>query len=124
MRLTALAALTTCLAAPAWAQGTAPAAKPPAAAAAERYLLHVEAPEVLIHEKPEAAAPVVGRLEQGVEIEADRKSGDWYRVRRASGQEGWVLNAAGATGPTMVVRPFPEDRRIAYEAGAIDPRVL
>ena len=122
MRTLSCAALTACLSIPAWAQEAAPAKPPPPAAAAERYLLHVEVPEVFIHEKPDANSRVVARLEQGVEIEADRKSGDWYRVRRASGEEGWVLNATIATGPVMTVRPFPEGARFAREAGALDPR--
>ena len=129
LRVGTLAVLAACLAGPAWAQGPAPAAPavPPAAAvppvaAAERYLLHVEVPEILIHEKPDSKSLVVGRLEQGVEIEADRKSGDWYRVRRASGEEGWVLNARIATWPVMTVRPFPGDQRIGYDALATDPR--
>jgi len=106
------------------AQAQVPAmAAAPAASAADRYLLQVEVPEVLIYEKPDTASLVVGRLEQGIEVEADRKSGDWYRIKRASGEEGWVLNAAGATGAAMVVRPFPADHRIAYEAASVDPRV-
>jgi hypothetical protein len=95
----------------------------PAASTAERYLLHVEVPEVLIYEKPDATSLVVGRLEQGIEVEADQKTGDWYRIKRVSGEEGWVLNSTVATGAAMVVRPFPADRRIAYEAGSVDPRV-
>ena len=127
LTLGALAVMAACSCGPAWAQASAPATPPPRTAvppqpAAERYLLHVEVPEVSIHEKPDANSRVVARLEQGVEIEADRKSGDWYRVRRASGDEGWVLNATLATGPVMTVRPFPGDGRIAYEAGALDPR--
>jgi hypothetical protein len=107
---------------PVW---TASAAEPAAAVtpAPERYLLHVEVPEIAIYEKPNTAALVVGRLEQGIEIEADRKTGDWYRIKRISGEEGWVLNETRATGPLMVVRPFPEGARIAYEAAATDPRV-
>ncbi len=92
-------------------------------AADVRYLLHVEVPSVLIYDKPSISGLVVGRLEQGVEVEANLKTGEWYRLRRASGEEGWVLNATGATGAAISVRPFPIDRRIAYEAGATDPRV-
>lgn len=76
----------------------------------------------MIYAKPDAAASVVGRLEQGTEVEADRKTGDWYRIKRVSGEEGWVQNVKGAAGDVMVVRPFPEDRRIGYEAGSADPR--
>ena len=165
----ALTALVGYLPGPLCAQVQTPATDPPAAAsvpardpldawllkfapaftgsadASLRYLLHVEVPEVLIYEKPDANALVVGRLEQGIEVEADQKAGDWYRIRRVSGEFGWVLNAplvsgtlipapfarptpgvvesTGATGTLMLVRPFPVDRRIAYEAGAADPRV-
>ena len=125
--LRALAALAICLAGPVWAQGPgAAAAAPPAGAATatERYLLLVEVPEVFIYQKPETDALVVGRLDQGVEVEATARSGDWYRIRRAAGDEGWVLNSKTATGTTLMdVRPFPPDSRIAYEAGATDPRV-
>src|SRR5262245_47218180 len=109
LRGAALAVLAACLSGPVRAQAPAPAAAPPEPAvppqpAAERDLRHVEVPEFSIHEKPDANSRIVARLEQGVEIEADRKSGDWYRVRRASGEEGWVLNATLATGPVMTVR--------------------
>lgn len=87
-----------------------------------RFLLQVEVREVLIYDKPSVSALVVGRLEQGVEVEADLKTGEWFRIKRASGDEGWVLNTLVATGPAIAVRPFPVDRRLAYEAGAADPR--
>lgn len=114
---------------PAFELAQAPAApaaaqpKPAAAAAPERWLLHVEVPELAIYEKPDAASLVVGRLEQGVEAEADRKSGEWYRIKRINAEEGWVLNAPTATGVSMVVQPFPADRRIAYEQAGGDPRI-
>ncbi len=124
MHVLALAALAVFLPAPVCAQAQAPATTDaPARPGAERFLLHVEVPEVLIYEKPDAAASVVGRLEQGIEVAADQKTGDWYRIKRVSGEEGWVLNATLATGAAMVVRPFPADRHIAYEAGSADPRV-
>ena len=87
-----------------------------------RFLLQVEVREVLIYDKPSVSALVVGRLEQGVEVEADLKTGEWFRIKRASGDEGWVLNTLVTTGPAIAVRPFPADRRLAYEAGAADPR--
>jgi hypothetical protein len=125
-RLLALAVLAAGLSGHLYAQApvTAPEDAPAApVTAAVRYLLHVEVPEVAIYQNPDASSLVVGRLEQGIEVEADQKSGNWYRIKRLSGNDGWVLNAAGATGTAMVVRPFPADRRIAYEAGAVDPRV-
>jgi hypothetical protein len=124
MRAMALAVLALGLPAQVCAQVAEPAAAPaPASVAPERYLLHVEVPEVLIYEQPDAAALVVGRLEQGIEVAADEKRGEWYRIKRLTGDDGWVLNAATSTGVAMVVRPFPADLRIAYEAGAPDPRV-
>ncbi len=86
-----------------------------------RFLLQVEVPVVAIYDKPSVNALVIGRLEQGIEIEADLRTGDWYRIKRASGGEGWVLNADVSTGASMAVRPFPADRRIAGAAPA-DPR--
>ena len=91
--------------------------------ATERFLLHVEVPEIPIYETPDASDLVIGWLEQGIEIEADQQSGDWYRIKRSSGEMGWVLNATVATGLAIMVRPFPADRRIAYEAASTDPRV-
>lgn len=121
----ALTALTLCclLSVQLHAQAPTPTDAQAPTAAAERYLLHVEVPEVFIYDKPDATALVIGRLEQGIEVEADQKAGDWYRIKRLSGEAGWVLNATLASGPAMVVRVFPADRRIAYEAGSIDPRV-
>lgn len=104
----------------AWISKFAPAFSSSADA---RYLLHVEVAEVLIYDKPSASALVVGRLEQGIEVEADLKTGNWYRIKRASGEAGWVLNTTVVTGAVISVRPFPADRRIAYEAGAVNPRV-
>ena len=91
--------------------------------ACERYLVHVEGPEVLHYDKPDTTSLVIGRLEQGIEVEADQKTGNWYRIKRVSGEHGWVFNATLASGIAMVVRDFPADRRIAYEAGSRDPRV-
>ncbi len=126
LRALALFALALCVTGELGAQAPAPAANSASArpsASPERFLLHVEVPEILIYENPDATALVVGRLEQGIEIEADQKTGEWYRIKRISGEEGWVLNAPAATGMSMVVRPFPADRRIAYEEAVRDPRV-
>ena len=102
-------------------QETQQSAKPPAA---DRWLLHVEIPELAIYEKPDAQSLVVGQLEQGIEIEADEKSGDWYRIKRLNGEIGWVLNAKTPTNTTaMTVRPFPADRRLAYDVATKDPRI-
>lgn len=89
---------------------------------AERYLIQVQAPEVLIYEKPDATSTVVARLEQGVQLEADRKQGDWYRIRRTGAGAGWILNGPAGTGSALLVRAFPDDRRIDYEATRADPR--
>ena len=98
----------------------------PAAAATtpppERYLVQVLVTSVPLYTSPDAAAPMLARVEQGAQLEADAKRGDWYHVKRADGDEGWVLNAPADGGTTLAVRPFPADRRIAYEAKALDPR--
>lgn len=107
----------------AWLSRHAPAFASPDAATAGRFLLQVEVAVVQIYDMPDSAGLVVGRLEQGVEVEAEVKAGEWYRIKRASGEPGWVFNATTASGTAMAVRPFPADRRIGYEAGAPDPRV-
>src|SRR5664279_2405110 len=114
--LLGLALVAPVLCMPGWLLAQTPAATTVAAtttAATGRYLLHVEVPEVLIYEKPDIAAVIVGLLEQGTELESDLKTGEWYRIKRVSGEEGWVLNATIATGPSIVVGPFPTERRIA-----------
>ncbi len=85
--------------------------------------MQVGVPVVLIYDKPNVTAPVVGRLEQGSEIEAVQKSGDWYRIKRVSGEEGWVYNSTGKSNVAMAVRPFPADRRIGYESDSGNSRV-
>ncbi len=103
----------------AWMSRFAPAFS---SASDARFLLQVEVREVLIYDKPSTGALVIGRLEQGIEVEADLKTGEWFRIKRAVGDEGWVLNSTVATGQALAVRPFPADFRLAYEAGAADPR--
>ena len=102
----------------AWTAKYAPAFS---SAVESRFLLQIEVPVVPIYDKPSLGAVVLGRLEQGTEIEADLKSGDWYRIRRAAGGEGWVLNALAGAGSSFAVRPFPADRRIAGSTST-DPR--
>ena len=102
---------------------SAAAVAKPEASAPERYLLHVEVPEIAIYDQPDIAALVVGRLEQGIELAADQKNGDWYRIKRVSGDYGWVFNATKATGPLMLVKPFPAGRSLDYAAANVDPRV-
>jgi hypothetical protein len=84
----------------------------PAAAVPDRFLLQVLVPEATVHEKPDAESAVVGRVEQGAQLESDMRAGDWYRVRREGAAPAWVLNAATSTGPALSVIPFPADRRI------------
>ena len=67
---------------------TPPPARP--AEAVERFLLQVEVPLVAVYREPRLDALVIGRLEQGVEIAADRRTGDWYRLELAVGGSGWV----------------------------------
>jgi len=78
-------------------------------------LVQVLAPLVEIRDEPVLAAPVVGRIEVGIDLEADARLGEWYRVRRASGISGWVLNSTTPTGPSLAITPFPPGRRLAYE---------
>jgi hypothetical protein len=86
----------------------APEAKP----ATGRFLLQVLAVDVALHEQPDPDSPVIGRVEQGAQLEADRRSGEWYRVRREGAKPAWVLNRTAGTGPALSVIPFPADRRI------------
>src|SRR5688572_21163019 len=87
-----------------------------AAAEAERYLVQVLVPIAPLHEKPDADSPVIGRVEQGAQLEADAKSGEWYRVRRVGAASAWILNAPVASGPSLAIAPFPADRRLGVEA--------
>ena len=100
---------------------TPPPAKP--AEAVERYLLQVDVPLVAVYREPRLDALVIGRLEQGVEIAADRRIGDWYRIELAAGGSGWVLNAGRDGALLLTVRPLLPGQRLAYEAAALDPRV-
>lgn len=93
-----------------------------AAVSLAHYLVQVLVPSLAVYEKPDVTQPVIARIEQGVELDANLKQGDWYRVKRAGGGEAWVLNAATETGFTLGIRPFPKDHRIAYEVGQLDPR--
>ena len=115
----------------------------------ERLLLLVEVPVVLIHERPDVNALVIGRLEQGTEVEGELvletasgarvyplrpsrddiapeipvHTGDWYRIRRASGDEGWIFNGLRDTGPSLAVRRRTPQRRVDFDAADPDPRV-
>ena len=89
-----------------------------------RYLVQVLANEVNLHDGPRASEPVIARAEQGTHFEADARAGDWYRVRRARGGHGWILDAALADGRTIIVSPWPGDVRIDYGAVPPDPEAL
>ena len=124
-RLAALAIMAA-LPGPVYAQAPISVAPPPAvvkveasdATTSERFLLTVEIPEIQMHERPDLNSAVVGRLEQGTQVEANQKSGDWYQIRRASGAFAWVLNTKYPTGAALDQRPFPADSRIATETGS------
>ncbi len=88
----------------------------------QHYLVQVLAPSVAVYEHPDQSLPVIARIEQSVELDADLKQGDWYRVKRFGGGEAWIFNAPTGTGSTLVIKPFPKDRRIDYAAGQLDPR--
>jgi hypothetical protein len=88
------------------------------AAPAERYLVQVLIPSAPLHESPNADSAVVGQAEQGVQLEADLRSGEWYRVRRTSGAPAWILNRATEIGPALAVSAFPADGRLGDESTA------
>jgi hypothetical protein len=79
-----------------------------------RYLVQVLATEVNLHDGPRVTEPVIARAEQGTHFEADVRLGDWYRVRRARGGYGWMLDEPLADGRTIAVSPWPGDLRIDY----------
>lgn len=79
-------------------------------------LVQVVAPLVPIRDEPVLAAPVVGRVEVGVDLEATARLGDWYRVRRPTGGVGWIHDEATATGRSLAVTEMPPGRRLADAA--------
>jgi len=82
-----------------------PAAAPdPAAAQGQRHLLLVEQVRLPIYLQPSTEADVVGRAEQGTELESDLRQGDWFRIPRLSGEPGWVRHQVMATGESFSVR--------------------
>jgi len=101
----------------------APPGASAAASAPERYLIQVLVPSAPLHEKPDPESPVIGRVEQGAQLEAIAKSGEWYRVRRVGAEPAWIFNAPIASGSSLAVGPFPADGRIGVEAAERDPRV-
>lgn len=92
------------------------------AEAGQHYLIQVLTPGVAVYEKPDLSVPVIGRVEQSVELDADQKQGEWYRVKMSGGGDGWIYNAPTATGSSLAIRPFPQDRTIAHEFARRDPR--
>ena len=105
------------------AASAAETATAPPAPQAERYLVQVLVTSVPVHANPDATEPVIARVEQGAQFEADAKRGDWYHIKRVGGAEGWILNAPAGSGTTLAARPFPKDQRIAFDARPLDPRV-
>ncbi len=86
------------------------------------YLVQVLVSRLAAYEKPDVTQAIIAQFEIGIELHANLKQGDWYRVKRAGGGEAWILNAATETGFTLDILPFPKGRHIAYEAGQLDPR--
>jgi hypothetical protein len=83
-----------------------------------RYLLLVEGLQAPIHLEPSSSADIVGRAEQGSELESDLRSGEWYRIRRVSGEPGWVRHVTTALGESFSVRTVaPGDRLSADGSG-------
>lgn len=93
----------------------APAAKPAATAAAAsppvskdgRYALQVLATTVTVYAEPNGRASVLGQLQQGARVEADRRRGSWFRVTLADGRAGWINYAVGRTSPNFAVDATP-----------------
>lgn len=85
-----------------------------------RRLVQVLAPRLPLRAAPEPAAAIVGSAETGVELEADARLGDWYRVRRADGSNAWILNEETPAGPALAVNPLPPGRQAAYERADAD----
>ena len=88
----------------------------------ERFLVQILVTRAPLHETPDADAPVIGQVEQGTQLEADQRRGEWYRVLRAGAEPAWILNAPTPTGTALAVSPFPAGRRIDTEAARRDPR--
>lgn len=107
---------------PVWAEAAQTTAVTTDAATKQHYLIQVLEPSVAIYEKPDISLPIIGRVEQSVELDADLKQGEWYRVKPFSGGDGWIFNAPTVTGFSLGIRPFPQDRKIAYEFVRPDPR--
>jgi len=82
---------------------------------AAQLLVQVIAPPLPLRAAPDAAAAVIGSVDTGVELEANARLDDWYRVRRADGSEAWILNADTATGRVLAVNPLPAGRRFEYQ---------
>ncbi len=89
-------------------------------AAAARYLLLVEDTQLPIRGEPVNGADVVGQAEQGSELESDLQQGEWYRIRRTSGQPGWVRRVKGATGESLSMRCVPQADHV-LSASAVTP---
>ncbi len=93
-------------------------------APAPRYLLLVEDPQLPIRREPATAADVVGVAEQGSELESDLQQGEWYRIRRSSGQPGWVRHVKGATGESLSMRCVPQADRVLSASASTPPDQL
>lgn len=85
LRRGALALLAACLLQPAWAQQPAPPA-------AEEQL-QVADPFLEMHTGPGRGYPVFFVVERGQRVVIELRRTDWFRVRAAGGQVGWVPRA-------------------------------
>ena len=99
----------------------APVASAAAKPAADRQLIQVMVPRAPLHEKPAADSDVIGQVEQGTQLEADQRSGDWYRVLRPNATPAWILNAQTPTGPALSIAPLPPGARVDVDAARRDP---
>ncbi len=82
LRRGALALLAVCVLQPAWAQ------QPPPPAAEEQ--LQVADPFLEMHTGPGRGYPVFFVVERGQRVVVELRRTDWFRVRAAGGQVGWV----------------------------------
>jgi hypothetical protein len=92
--------------------------------ASEKYLqLVVTEPYVEMHSGPGRGFPVVYVVGRDDEITVLYSRTDWYKIRAAHGQEGWVRRAdlartVLATGEPAPIPPYPDFATHRWEMGA------
>src|SRR6202795_4085542 len=96
---------------------------PPLQSADGRYGIQVLASTVNVHAEATSGSPVLAQLQQGARLEADQRSGNWYRIHLADGRSGWIDYAVGKTNPNFAVDAGTSIARgrPGSEAGASPP---